>query len=341
MGEKQFPVDSLTSNRPSSIQYHTLRDKDVISFLNVHYNEIQLFDFNSESLIKKIPFDKNLFGTITGYHISSLDSIFITSNDKLRTFLVDEQANLLKTYRIENSQGSPLPIGLNTFKLDSLLLVTNQVAMFDSNGIIEESLVSVYNLHALVLGSGKDSFNFLSYPAIYKDGFSPELGLYFSAIDDQKKEIYFGFSASDFVLKYALIDGFEKQPNLLKIKPTDFFEVKNARGRDVSDFSKRQIYYLDNYNYGNLIYDKFRNLIYRLAYFPVENPKKRLEDSKEILKKRKLLVFDPGSNELKLEICLDEIEFYEGLILPTPIGILIYRNTEEEDEIKFEIYEFM
>lgn len=66
-GFKSIKIDTLTTNKPYSIQYYNLDGKDVLTFINFHFNEVQLYDLNSGRLIKKLKFDPNFFGKITGY----------------------------------------------------------------------------------------------------------------------------------------------------------------------------------------------------------------------------------------------------------------------------------
>lgn len=336
-GFVSLEIDSLTSNKPYSLQYLRNEDKDLLSFINFHYNEIQLYDLESGHLTKKIKFDRNIYGEISGYFIHSLDSIFVVSSDKMKAFLVNSDFEEVQSFKIGNTQGSPISVSnLNVFYLDRKLYVINQFAIDDRKRVEAESLISVFDLENSHDKDEYDSFSFLSFPEIYDKPYSPELGLYFPAVDFEKRNIYLSFSVAHSLIYYESTNFGES--NEFEMKPIEGFKIENSKGKNLSKFTDRQLYYLENHNYGNIVIDPFQELIFRIIYYPVEDAKAKMKNNREILKRRKLLISGLQNHQVLLEPCLDKELYYEGLMVGTPLGLLINKYTDDEDKILFEIF---
>ena len=336
-GFVHLDIDSLTTNRPYSLQYGRFEEKDLLSFINFHYNEIQLYDLNSGLLTKKLKFDQNIFGEISGYFIQSLDSIFIVSSNKMKAFLVNRDLEEIQSFNLENTQGSPIPVSnLNVFYLDQKLYIINQFAINDKKGVKNESLISVFDYSRYQENGNFDTFSFLSFPEIYDEPYSPELGLYFPAVDFQNRNLYLSFSVSHTLFKYSTSN--HALDSQFEMKPSEAFKIESSKRKNISQFVDRQLYYLENHNYGNIVFDPFQNLLFRLAYYPVDDAQSIMANSREILKRRKLLVSNLGDYQLELETCLDQDLYYEGLMIGTPLGMLINKYSNDEDKILFEIF---
>lgn len=253
----------------------------------------------------------------------------------MKASLVNGDLEEVQSYKIEKTQGSPIPISnLNLFYLDQKLYIINQLAIFDRTKVKNESLITVFE--PCESHKNNNSFSFLSFHENYEDPYSPELGLYYPAVDFARKNIYLSFSVSHPIQKYATLN--HSNFSEFDLRPSDEFKIENSKSKSISQFVDRQLYYLENHNYGNLLVDPFQDLILRMAYYPVEDAKSMMGNNREIFKKRKVIIADLETHQIILEASIDEDLYYEGLMVATPLGILINKYSEDEDEILFEIF---
>jgi hypothetical protein len=336
IGEKRIKIDSLTSNIPQDIQIHKNDEAYIFALLNAPKNEIQLFNFQLGDLIEKKPFDENFFGQISDFYIHTLDSIFVSSITKKSAWLVDRDNQILQTFKLNETIGSSLSIGNeNIIFSNGKLIVSTQVAIFDSKGIEEAPLVFVFDVQADAVTT--PVFEYLTYPNIYEDPFSPELGLYYNAFDKNSNTFYHGFSASNLVYSFDL-ENYEIKS--IEVRPDYKFEIKNSTQADTENINTRQYYYYSNYNYGYLLVVPIKNILIRTFYYPKKNLEENTRIQYDDLKPKFPVFSDLDSGDFLGQFILTDKQ-NEGLMFSLNGKLYINKIQDNEDEIVFEIFDFI
>jgi hypothetical protein len=334
IGERRIKIDSLTSNFPQDIQLYQIEKKYILALLNAPKNEIQLYDFEKNQLIEKKSLDENFFGQISDFYIHTLDSIFISSLTKQSAWLINGDNQILQTFKLNKALGSSLPIGNENIVFnEGKLIISTQIAIFDSKGIEDAPLVFIFEVNNDLINA--PTYNYLVYPNIYQKSFSPELGLYYNSFDFSNNKFYHGFSASDWV--YSL-DVKNNKLDSIEIKPEFNFQIKNSTPSDLENFNTRQYYYYSNYNYGFILVDPTKRILYRMFYFPKKDLEKNSQLDYEDLKPKCILIFDLESGELRGQFNLTD-KNNEGLMFILNKKIYINQIQDNEDEIVFDIFD--
>mgnify|MGYP005752003397 CR=1 FL=1 len=333
IGEKIFKIDSITTNIPQDIQIFDDGDKVIFVLLNAPKNELQFYDFNSGDLIQKKTLDENFFGKVSDFYIHNLDSIFISSTTKTSLWLINGQSEILRTMKINAPIGSSLPIGNeNVVYSNSKVIVSTQVAIFNSEGIENSPLVFVFDLKNPF--TENQSLEYLYYPQIYRSSYSPELGLYYNGFDKKNQKIYHGFSAYDWVY---LFDIKTEKLDSLEVKPILDFSIEPSSPSDLENVNTRQYYYYTNYNYGYILIEPIDRYLLRIFYTPKYNIKKNEPIKFNELKPKSIIISDLDSGTFKGQFILTD-KHNEGLIFSLDKNIYINKIQDNEDEIIFEIY---
>ncbi|MBN7818090.1 hypothetical protein [Algoriphagus pacificus] len=331
VGEKSFKIDSVTTPLPQDIQLLYGIDTLFVT-LNSPKNEIQFYNFNSTQIVQKKVFDENFFGILSDFYVHNNDSIFVSSISKKRAWLVNEKLEILRSFDLAEAVGTSLPIGNeNVIYLKGKLIISTQLAIFDSKGVEEEPLIFVFDLEN---SSNQPEYQYLNYPEVYEDSFSPELGLYYTTFDINSGMIFHGFSAYNWLYTFNL-EG--EKIDSLKISPQYDFEIKNSTNRDLENVNTRQYYYYNNYNYGYLLVNNSKNIIFRIFYSPMPNLEKSTPIKFDDLKPKSIIISDLISGQHLGQFKLSE-KLNEGLMFSHEDNIYINKIQDNEDEIVFEIF---
>ncbi len=286
---KSFLLDQETAPHPIYTQmFQDSLGFRYFTFLNNYNNSIYFYDYDSLSSIKKITLDKdgvNAIESPIGYHVKTLDSIYILSK-KLRIFLTDKVGKISTDLSLNNGygfKGNPL-LWVTSFPMyftettipfmetkDELLL-TGQfvrdlpdsiVNKFKFTAHIDYKLDSVYFTHtypAELYGNNYSwggLFPMKVFPQLHPDGkriiysFVPSHDLYLSDLDGlgKSKKVYAGS-------KFAgTISSFNKKT--IKMEQEDV----------ISRF-------VEGDRYCAILYDKFRKVYYRFLRKSLPNAPK-------------------------------------------------------------------
>jgi hypothetical protein len=333
VGEKIIKIDSLTSNIPQDIQVFINDNEAIFVLLNAPKNELQFYDFYSGELINKKPLDENLFGQISNFYIHNLDSIFISSITKTSIWLINSEGNILQTMKISNPTGSSLPIGNeNIIYVNGKVIVSTQVAIFNSEGLENSPLVFVFDLKNQ--NTSNQSFEYLYYPQIYRNTYSPELGLYYNGFDGIDQKFYHGFSAYDWVYSFDIKTN---KIDSIEVKPILDFSIKPSSPSDLENVNTRQYYYYSNYNYGYILIEPINRYMLRFFYSPKFGIDKNVPINFDELKPKNIIISDLESGKFKGQFILTDKQ-NEGLIFTFDKNIYINKIQDNEDEIIFEIF---
>ena len=103
---KKYRLDDSTASKPLYTQLFASNGKLYFTFLNDFNNSIYFYDYNTTEFFKKITWKKtgtNGVPLLKGYHIKSLDSIFLYNKRYLEIILANDKGTIIhKTSLCEN-----------------------------------------------------------------------------------------------------------------------------------------------------------------------------------------------------------------------------------------------
>ena len=236
---------------------------EYLTFQNPSKNEILFYDLETCNLKFKICPEiegPNGVAFILGYYIHNLDSIFLTARSFEEISLIDCNAKVIDKYEYKYTLDSTeLKRFYSTTSIYTPIAILNNKAYIvpGCNRWQEVNPVSAYidlsTKHVISL-----PFNYPSFPNTENKNKRAGIEEHMSRCFDGKNFIYsFYFDENIYV---ASID--HKNLKKIKVKSKYIKEVEY-----IDDFGKTTIERsCELSNYGNMIYDKYRKLYYRIAY---------------------------------------------------------------------------
>lgn len=264
--EKQLSF-ALDPNTRSSIlalfPYLDKNKKEYLTFQNPGKNELLFYNMNSCKLDFKINPDiegANGVGFFVGYYIHNLDSIFLTTQSLQEITLIDKNAIIKDKIQYEESIDKvPLARYYSTSSIYNPIVLIND-ALYITPGC--NRWAEVNPMCAFISLENKNVNTLpLSYPffqgAVNKAkraGVEESLSRCF----DGKHFVYSFYFDEDIYI--ASLD--HKSVDKIKIRSKFIDKV-----RMLDDFGNLTLEDMcANPNYGNLLFDKYRNVYYRVAY---------------------------------------------------------------------------
>ncbi|SEN91301.1 protein of unknown function [Bacteroides sp. AR20] len=253
--------------------------REYLTFQNNIEPEILWYDMNSQNYIKTVKLDKegaNGISNFVGYYIHSNNEIYIPEGMRNMINIVDGEGKILRKILYENTtQGkSAIPFNCLSFPYTPIYVIDGKMYLPQSPNmglgerIVEDSPVT------LVLDTVRhslDEFD-LRFPKIVSStalkGNSLGIEMGYSQIYNGKDFIYsFFFDEDVYVVSQ---NGINKGKISVKSKYID--EISSAK-KIPGDISELVRTLCSIPMYGNLIYDKYREVYYRFAY-----PETKLRD---------------------------------------------------------------
>lgn len=340
-----FPIDNQTKNSPKTLfVYADKGNKQYLTFQNPNRNEILFYDLSSCNLEFKTSYDiegMNGVGNIWGYYIHNLDSIFVTSRDLPEIYLTNHEGKLLKTFSYENTEeGSTLSTYCSTsfLSMPGILKENRFFIMPSCNRHITPNPICA----TINLGTAKVNALPLTYPAF--PGTDNELKkagieLYVSRCFNTKGFVYSFYFDEDLYVTDIEHQTFRK----IKTPSSNFEHVTvpddygNTTFKDMCEIS----------NYGNILYDKYRDVYYRIAYpkTNITNDIRPLELMDFGRKNFSIIILDKDFNILG-ETLFPDFTYNSTLMFITEDGLYIsdshYLNPKfSDDELSFKRFELV
>lgn len=341
VGEYIIPVDSLTSTNVLHYQYFKDNEVEYFTMLNKITQEINFYDINLRQLAFKVPLKYegpnsvgNLKGFNAGYHIRNLDSIFVFNRNQFELFLLDSSSTVINFYHTRRDGYLPsaviAPFAPMRVHGDKALLLNFQ------NGMNYDRPNSTYRAEyatRLDLNSHSADY-FLSYPEHYQKGaWGFDLHRISWAFDEKKHRI---------IVSYALdhnLYTYDFEGNFIERIPAPSEAIQKARSitrKDIETKRDNQYYYKSQDKFDQVFYDPIREVIIRdcIAGVPIES----LQAGVQVKPKRRLVLIN-NQNEKIAEM----EESTPGLLVMffNDQGIHKLIETNNEDELKFEIYKYV
>lgn len=257
-----FELDSYTKNDPFNYSLYTDNGETYFTFQNRNSNNILFYDLNSREfkfMLSPSLEGNNGVGYVSGYYIHNLDSIYLTNLDLREISLIDRNRTIISKYKYEKDHAGK---GLSLFSLTSAHYKPAQqigrTLYFYSgpNRYVEKDPVSItfdmdhHSLEAL-------PFYYPDYPG--SDIKLKKYGLEntYSRCFDGERFVYSFYYDENIYVASPSHDSIQKVK--IKSKYFDKVQLPDELTASPQDFCT-------NAWYGNLFFDKYRNVYYRIAY---------------------------------------------------------------------------
>lgn len=254
-GSISYKLDSLTSDISISSQY--LEDKELFTFLS-NKNEILFYDHHN-ILQNVIPLSSKGIST----YLISGDTIFLF--DYLNNNIIMQNTYLNERTEIPIKKETPYypapPHGASKLihQNNNLIFFGNISGEYDDENKLNRMICGKINL------KNNDVDYYLSYPDIYFE-YNWGGGLY--------RWIYSTYNSMDDMLIFSFpVDHYIYKTNL-KFEPYERFYAGSQKIDKIPPLKKRKKYinpeaatqyFVENYSYSDIKYDKYNNVFYRIA----------------------------------------------------------------------------
>ena len=237
--------------------------KEYLTFQNQDQNEILFYDMNSRKLefkVKPAYEGSNGVGQVLGYYVHTIDSIFLTISGTNEIVLVNRNAEIKDKINYERAEDGTLLTdfcSISSVYQPIIMIDKEMYIMSGCNRWLEKDPISAVinmedkTIHAL-------PYYYPSFPGA--DNKAKRFGVeeHLSRCFDGKHFVYsFHFDETIYI---ASQDHDSIKEVKVKSKYIDKVRLLDDYGNlTITDAC-------ENPNYGNLLFDKYRNVYYRIAY---------------------------------------------------------------------------
>ncbi len=263
---KKFFLDEETKYNLNYLYFFEDKSIEYLAFLNYSLNQILFYDFKTCELELKISLEKEGpkgIGVASGLYIKDFDNIYISSYVFPGLIKIDKEGNIIQKiaygktpdgYQILPSYAPSSYPSLEPVILDNTMFISQKFAAQFNEAEKTPLTVSVDTI----------SGSCMSYPLyfnIFKQNDNPHkiTSTLYSRIYNDNSFIYSPFT-DDFIY-IASID--HSKIKKIKVKSKYIEDSSIEQTRNPQKGAKEN---LELPRYGNLIYDKYRNVYYRFAY---------------------------------------------------------------------------
>ncbi|MEE9371801.1 MAG: DUF4221 family protein [Saprospiraceae bacterium] len=261
---KAFNIDSKTSYASRFFDIIEYDGRECFLLLDHNGMSIQLFDFESTALVKKINLEiggPDGVGMPNGLVYKSIDSMYIINSNRYEVVLINRYGNVQKRINIlrntnpNENTGMFLPHTSSKAILYKKNMYTSVIP--DRNPFDP----SFYDGHTqLKIDLKSDSFQYFgNYPnSMRKKIWAIDPFIFYSTQNDD--EILFSYSVDDYLMIYNIEeDKYDKVLAISKFSPKSFVSFNESNNGDPTQFS------ISTLLYGPIIWDPYRKLYYRMV----------------------------------------------------------------------------
>ena len=347
IGELKLPLDSLTTSMPhaKSNSFQTNNPNDPIFeygksyFQMMSFPNILIYDVAERKLLLKVPIKRdelNMVGMPGTARVINSDSIYFINYPNLS--LIDFKGNLLKNYSLMTKEKIAEIIPIHSSKVIGKSFIsafaTNSIPPRDGNKKYTNAdlLGALLNLD---LESGHLSF-LGAYPSEYAaTNFIPR-HYYFQSISESPNpyELVASFGASDSV------QVFHTERDIVKTYFagfSEFIKVPPKQSPTVDDFD----FYRLNFSYNELLYDPYRELLYRVVELP--KPESSLSNpDRSIANYKQLAIITLDKNFQKISETVLPKNFHNEIIFVSEEGLNIWdfeKSFQDEDHLYLGVFQ--
>mgnify|MGYP001051422699 FL=1 len=237
--------------------------KEHLTFQNQDQNEILFYDMNSgkfEFKVKPAYEGPNGVGKVIGYYVHTMDSIFLTSPYRCNIALIDRKAELKDVISYEKAtDGTKLTLNCAISSTYSpIVMIDNEMyIMCGCNRWLEKDPVSaVINLKDKTIRAF--AYYYPSFPGADNKAKRAGMEEHLSRCYDGKHFVY------SFYFDETIYIASQDHDSIKSVKVKSKYIDKVRMLDDYGNLTF--IDACENPNYGNLLFDKYRNVYYRIAY---------------------------------------------------------------------------
>ena len=338
-GTYEIEIDSVTASNFMHYQYYQDNGIEYFTFLNPIGQDIQFYDLNTKKLIYKIPLNFQgpesvgaLQGLYSGYHIHSLDSIFVLNRNTGKFYIVNSLSTIISDFDFVDDKANPTsllgPFARPLITNDKIYLMNNQ------SGIDYHSRNRKYGSDFASIIDLKNSKveDFMSYPDSYTKGIWGDfLHRKSWAIDEKNSKILVSYPIDPQLYEYNLAG----QLVNTHMGPNSYFEgPKSMNRKQRSNKVEQNKYFLAQDRYGFINFDPFNQIYIRDSQAGInpDNPKMSMKSI------RRMILFDKSVNK----IGEFELPTFERLrVFFNKEGMHRITESEVENTLKLEKYELV
>lgn len=314
----------LNNHTKSSINVMSLftdsAGREYLTFQNPGQNEILFYDIHTRELAMVVNPEvegNNGVGFYTGYYIQSPDSIFITSYGSTIT-LINRDAKIIDRFPYDKAQDGILLENYCaiSFVYKPIINIDNKLYIMPScNRWAEKKPVcayidlSDYTVHAL------SGFEYPTFPGADNKAKLSGIENDVSRCFDGRRFVYAFYYDEDIYV----VSPDHQSIRRVKVKSKYIDKVKL-----LNDYELTEKEMCENPNYGNLIYDKYRNVYYRIAY-PETEIEKNVRTMELLMygrKKFSIIILDQDFNTIG-ETLFPEYQYNSAVMFIREEGLYI------------------
>lgn len=322
-------------------------ENDTLLFAgNVINNSIDVYDLVEEKFKTRIEFQKNgpsSISSLQGFFVINLDSILVFPNSLLsKSLLVNMDKSRVEDYPIQDIlDTSPKLINHVSSSSNPVLMTDNSISFVqyplfdveDKNNVNNDfSFEIIFDTENKKMASGE-----IFYPSFYHDKIWSIYSTLLYRTNGDKQSIVYSWSLSDSI--YVKTNDGQLKGHL----------AKGNSHKNISPFSKkpenseRIKWTIENINYKGILYDKYRNVYYRVVLNPAEFEPTKYIDYKAFFDQQ-ISIITLDSNFKKIdETLLPQYEYTYSSMFVGPKGLYVSKahpknNLFEEDYLFYDIF---
>lgn len=339
--------DETKLNIRTLFPYQDESGKDYLTFQNPDANEIFVYPMDSSSLAFKISPETegaNGVGRFVGYYIKDFNNIFITSPGKPELALIDYKGVVKKRIKYEESADIPInPALAMSFAYKPIIEVGNKMYILSQcNRMAAQNPVSaIMDMETNQIKALPFSYPFFPASNDKRKAYGVESD--FSRCCDGAQFVYsFNFKENIYVASLS-----HDSVREIAVRSKYIDEVVTPDENSNLGFKQMLKLMCESPNYGNLIYDKYRRVYYRVAY-----PKTEIEPDENCMdvwqygrKLFSLIILDADFNIVG-ETLLPEYTYNSTLMFVREDGLYICESNVmnpafNENELVFRRFELL
>lgn len=263
-----FQIDEDVRLSQRSVFLFSDNDSDYLTFQ--HENKILIYNISSKDVLKSLVLDvegdNGITGGFLGYNIIDFNNIYISSMYISQMFVVDTTGVVKRKIKYPETDDGEIVLpcyfkpGIQMCIIDSTLYLPQPINPMHQNDMIEKSPISVI----LDMKNGSIKALPMRFPPLINIsdiGTSAGLGANYSRCYDGKHFIY-SFNNSDVLYKTSLSHD-KVQEKRVCSKYVDKVGVLRIASTDGNEVMKSTC---EHPSYGDIVYDKYRNVYYQFVY---------------------------------------------------------------------------
>lgn len=334
-----IPIDSQTNFKSDYMDVYLDKNnsKEFLAYLNSANSHIQLYNLRNKKMEKEIIFPTegpNAITNVSSFYIHNLDSIILISNYFHKVYLANFKGKVLKTFNLINSfPFSFTNCGNKVDFLNSQFLIYNTLPFVWPN---QYGKWKYYLTFLLDTKNGKTD-SLYKYEGdknqyIYGYGY----GLFSFTLND-KKEFVYSMHMDENIQVYH----FEKKKTINYYAGTHRAHTIPPMKKKGASENEQYIFYNQNYSYRHIIYDKYREVYYRMLLHPTKADEKDYFHGKSL----SFIILDKNFKKVGETEVFSRKYAYESFFV-TSKGLHISNNHPQnpdldEDKLSFTLFKLV